>query len=63
MRRRVLRRLKQHNELGLQVLAISGSRDPDVGPNAVRAGALRFFPKPLDPMELVEAARESVAAG
>ena len=58
----VLRRLKQHDELGLRVLAISGSRDPDVGPNAVRAGATKFFPKPLDPMELVEAARDGVAA-
>jgi len=53
----VLRRLKEHTEIRPRVLAISGSRDPEVGPTAIRAGAVKFFPKPLDPMELVEAAR------
>lgn len=59
----VLRQLKQHTEISPQVLAISGSRDPDVGPTAIRAGATKFFPKPLDPMELVEAAREAAVSG
>jgi len=53
----VLRRLKQHADISPRVLAISGSRDPEIGPTAIRAGAEKFFPKPLDPVELVEAAR------
>lgn len=53
----VLRRLKEHTEISPRVLAISGSQDPDVGPRCIQSGAVEFFPKPLDPMELVEAAR------
>jgi excisionase family DNA binding protein len=50
----VLRRLKEHTEISPRVLAISGSRDPEVGPKAIRVGAEKFFPKPIDPVELVE---------
>jgi excisionase family DNA binding protein len=59
----VLRRLKQNETISPRVLAISGSRDPEIGPTAIRSGAEKFFPKPLDPMELVEAARAGRPGG
>ena len=56
----VLRQLKNHAQISPRVLAISGAQDGEVGPAAIRAGATRFFPKPLDPLALVEAARAPV---